>query len=90
MCFEKENPDMRIARLVVAASLAAVAAIGAPVLAKSSDRQKADEKTATSVGCQAYQQAADGTWTQLPCGEAGSSGATQHRSATKGADEDEH
>ncbi|WGS17635.1 MULTISPECIES: hypothetical protein [unclassified Bradyrhizobium] len=81
---------MRIAKLVFAGSLAAIAAIGAPVLAKSSEHQKADEKTTTSVGCQAYQQAADGSWTQLPCGEAGSSGATQHRTGTKGADEDEH
>lgn len=57
---------MRIAKLVFAGSLAAIAAIGAPVLAKSSEHQKADEKTTTSVGCQAYQQAADGSWTQLP------------------------
>ena len=31
---------------------------------------------ATSAGCQAYQQAADGTWNQLPCGEPGANGAT--------------
>ncbi|QIG91692.1 MULTISPECIES: hypothetical protein [unclassified Bradyrhizobium] len=84
---------MRIAGLVFAGSLAAIAAIATPALAKSGERQKADDKstTTTSAGCQAYQQAADGTWTQLPCGEAGSGGATQHRSATKGgADDDEH
>ncbi|MGY4478883.1 hypothetical protein [Bradyrhizobium sp. USDA 3364] len=84
---------MRIAKLVFAGSLAAVAAIATPALAKSAERQKADEKstaTSTPAGCQAYQQAADGTWNQLPCGEAGASGATQHRAATKGADEDEH
>jgi hypothetical protein len=85
---------MPIARLVFAGSLAAIAAIATPALAKSAERQKADDKsttTTTSAGCQAYQQAADGTWTQLPCGEAGSGGATQHRSATKGgADDDEH
>ncbi len=41
--------------------------IATPALAKSADRQKADDKSTatTSVGCQAYQQAADGTWTQL-------------------------
>lgn len=82
---------MRIARLVFASALAAMTAIAAPALAKSSDRQKADDKsTATPVGCQAYQQAADGTWTQLPCGEAGSGGSTQHRSPAKGADDDTH
>ncbi|MCA6102435.1 MULTISPECIES: hypothetical protein [Bradyrhizobium] len=84
---------MRIAKLAFAGSLAAVAAVATPALAKSTERQKADEKsttTTTSSGCQAYQQAADGTWNQLPCGEAGSNGATQHRPAAKGADDDEH
>ncbi|MCA6121525.1 hypothetical protein J6500_06340 [Bradyrhizobium sp. WSM 1704] len=77
---------MQIARLVFAGALAAMTVVAAPALAKSSDRQKTDDKSATtSVGCQAYQQAADGTWTQLPCGEAGSSAATQ-RSSAKGAD----
>ena len=80
---------MRIARLVFATALVALTAAAAPALAKSSDGQKADEKsTATSVGCQAYQQAADGSWTQLPCGEAGSGGSTQHRSAPKAADDE--
>lgn len=82
---------MRIARLVFAGSLAAIAAITAPALAKSNERQKADEKSnTTSIGCQAYQQAADGTWNQLPCGEAGASGATQRRAVAKGADDAEH
>jgi len=81
---------MRIARLVFAGSLAAIAALAAPAQAKSPDRQKADDKSTTSAGCQAYQQAADGSWTQLPCGESGSGGATQSRSATKGADDSEH
>lgn len=81
---------MRIARLVFAGSLAAFAAVATPALAKSSDHQKADDKSTASTGCQAYQQAADGSWTQLPCGEMGSTGSTQHRTPTKGADEDEH
>ena len=82
---------MRTARLVFAGALAALAAAATPALAKSSDHQKADDKSTTSAGCQAYQQAADGSWTQLPCGEmGGSNGSTQHRTATKGADGDEH
>ena len=81
---------MRIARLVFATALAALAA-ATPALAKSSDRQKTDdEKSTTSAGCQAYQQAADGSWTQLACGESGPAGSTQHRAPTKGADGDEH
>jgi hypothetical protein len=81
---------MRFARLVFAGSLAAAAAISVPALAKSSDHQKAEEKSATSAGCQAYQQAADGTWNKLSCDEAGPSGATEHRTASKGAESDEH
>ncbi|MBR0692916.1 hypothetical protein [Bradyrhizobium lablabi] len=83
---------MRIARLVFAGSLATLAAVATPALAKSSERQKADDKstTPTSSTCQAYQQAADGSWTQLPCGEMGSDGSTQHRAVTKGDTEDEH
>ncbi|ERF81480.1 hypothetical protein JQ559_11005 [Bradyrhizobium viridifuturi] len=83
---------MPIARLFFAGSLAAIAAIATPALGKNAERQKPDEKstTATPTGCQAYQQAPDGTWNQLPCGEAGSGGTTQHRAATKGADDDEH
>ena len=82
---------MPIARLVFAGSLAAIAALATPALGKSAERQKADDKstTATSTGCQAYQQAPDGTWNQLPCGEAGANGSTQHRAATKSADGDE-
>lgn len=82
---------MPIARLVFAGSLAAIAAMATPALGKSAERQKADEKSTatTSTGCQAYQQAPDGTWNQLPCGEAGSNGSTQHRTTTKGADDDE-
>ncbi|MGY3527876.1 hypothetical protein [Bradyrhizobium embrapense] len=83
---------MPIARLVFAGSLAAIAAIATPALGKGAERQKADEKSATATpsGCQAYQQAPDGTWNQLPCGEAGSNGSTQHRATTKRADDDEH
>ncbi|MFT5557503.1 MAG: hypothetical protein ACI9P3_006964 [Bradyrhizobium sp.] len=88
----ERRTDMPIARLFFAGSLAAIAAIATPALGKNAERQKPDEKstTATPTGCQAYQQAPDGTWNQLPCGEAGSGGTTQHRAATKGADDDEH
>lgn len=58
---------MRIARLVFAGAL--VASI-APALAKSSTAQKVDEPAPSSI-CSAYQQAPDGSWTQLPCKENG-------------------
>ncbi len=83
---------MRIAQLALAGSLAALVAMASPALAKSSERQKADNKSTAEPVCQAYQQAPDGTWAQLPCGQSGSAaaGSTQHRTTPKDADEDVH
>jgi hypothetical protein len=80
---------MRIKRAIFVGSMAALAAMTAPALAKNATAQKTDDKS-TSSSCHAYQQAADGSWTQLPCEELGSgSGArTQHKSATRGTDEE--
>ena len=66
---------MRIKRAIFAGSIAAMAAMTAPALAKNSTAQKTDEKPASS-SCHAYQQAADGSWMQLPCQELGSGGGT--------------
>ena len=62
---------------ILLGSIAALAVLSAPVLAKSSGSQKTDDKSAASP-CSAYEQAPDGSWTPLPCGEIGSSsrGAT--------------
>ena len=78
---------MRIAQLVFAGALVALAA---PALAKSSNAQKAEEAAASST-CSAYQQAPDGSWTQLPCKEDGDHGQpqTQHRPRTQGTDHEE-
>jgi hypothetical protein len=80
---------MRIKRAIFVGSMAALAAMTAPALAKNSTAQKTDDKS-TSSSCHAYQQAADGSWTQLPCQELGSgSGAgTQHKSETRGSNEE--
>jgi hypothetical protein len=86
--FEGE-PHMRIARSIFAGSMAALALLTAPALAKNSNAQKADDKPASS-SCHAYQQAADGSWTELPCQELGSSGQTQHKPPQRGANEDAH
>ena len=80
---------MHFAKAIFAGSLAALAVIASPALAKSSDRQKTEEKSTTSPACQAYQQTQDGSWVQLPCGEMGASGSTQHRPAPKSADDDD-
>ena len=78
---------MRIAKAIFAGLLAALA-VASPALAKSSDRQKTEDKSTSSPACQAYQQAPDGSWVQLSCGEMGASGSTQHRPAPKSSDED--
>lgn len=65
---------MRITKIALAGSLAALVASAAPALAKSSQATKSHaqaEETATSDECQAYQQAPDGSWTKLPCQEPG-------------------
>ncbi len=89
---------MRIARLILAGStamavLAALMVLPAPALAKNpnmnSNIQKNDDKPAAPPSCHAYQQAPDGSWTQLPCQEgSGSQGQTQHKSAAKAPDDD--
>jgi hypothetical protein len=61
---------MRIAKSIFVGSLAALVLVAAPALAKNSDGQKTEDKQA-SASCQAYQQAPDGSWTPLSCGEMG-------------------
>jgi hypothetical protein len=80
---------MRIAKSIFVGSMAALAALTAPALAKNSNVQKTDESPASS-SCHAYQQAADGSWTQLPCQEMGSpsGGQPQHKSAKRSAPEE--
>jgi hypothetical protein len=89
---------MRIARLIFTGSIAALAVLTAPALAKNSHTQKVDDTSASSASassasptCRAYQQAADGTWTSLPCQENGSApqARTEHKSATRGPAEDD-
>lgn len=84
---------MRIAHLIFTGSIAAVAMLTAPALAKNSNTQKIDDTSASSPAsssCQAYQQAPDGSWNPLPCQEGGSSSQaqTQHRSASQSSNED--
>ncbi|MBR0828121.1 hypothetical protein JQ596_21530 [Bradyrhizobium manausense] len=79
---------MRIASAATAAIMA-LAALTAPVLAKNSETQKAEDKSAAS-SCSAYQQADDGSWIQLPCketGERNNQTQTQHRSPTQAGDQ---
>jgi hypothetical protein len=75
---------MRIAQ-VIFVGLAAALLMTLPVLAKKTQTQKTDDQS-TSSSCHAYQQAADGSWEQLPCQEAGG-GQTQHRPPPKSAED---
>ncbi len=79
---------MRITGLIFVGSMTALV-LTAPALAKNSNAQKADDKP-TASSCHAYQQAADGSWTALPCQETGSRGQTEHKPPQRGTDEDAH
>jgi hypothetical protein len=77
---------MRIASLIFS-GFTALVVLTAPALAKNSQPQKIDEQPASRL-CQAYQQAADGSWAPLPCQELGAGGQTPHKSAALKSDED--
>ena len=79
---------MRKGNTILFGSMVALAVLATPVLARNSDAQKATDKS-TSSSCQAYQQATDGTWTQLPCQEMGSGAQSQRKPpAARGEDEE--
>jgi hypothetical protein len=81
---------MRITNSIFAGSIVALTALAAPALAKSSDTQKSDDKQTLS-SCHAYEQAADGSWRQLPCTENGTSTqTTQHKPIARGQEEEAH
>lgn len=78
---------MRLGQAIFFGSAAALLTLAAPTLARNSSPSphaaKASEAPASS--CHAYQQEADGTWTQLPCHEMGSRAPAQSRPAAEGA-----
>ncbi len=80
---------MRLGYAFLLASTAGLLTLAAPTLARNSETQKASEQPASS-SCHAYQQAADGSWAQVPCQETGSAGQTQHKPAPHGTDEETH
>ena len=77
---------MRIAATIFAGSIAALALLASPALAKHTDPQKADDKPAASA-CTAYQPQADGSWKPLPCEEGGAASRPSHKSAARTTDE---
>ena len=87
---EKENL-MRIIHVVFAGAFAAAMVLIAPALAKNSDAQRSEDRSTSSSSCSAYQQAADGSWEQVPCKETSEHGQpqTQHRAPEHGTDREE-
>ncbi|MCK1744675.1 hypothetical protein IVA80_28625 [Bradyrhizobium sp. 139] len=85
---------MRSIHFVFAGALAAVTVLTAPALAKNSDAQKSEEKSASS-SCSAYQQTPDGAWEPLPCKATGerpqpqTQNPTSNRTSQQGADSGE-
>jgi hypothetical protein len=77
---------MQIAKVIFAGSVATMV-MATPALAKHPEAQKTEENQSTSSSCHAYQQAADGSWQQLPCQEFGN-GQTQHKPVAKGGEEE--
>jgi hypothetical protein len=79
---------MRLGPAIFVASMAALLTLAAPGLARNSETPKANEPTAASTPCHSYQQAADGSWTALPCQELGAPAQPQHKSATRKTDQE--
>jgi hypothetical protein len=71
-------------------SLAALAIMTAPALARNSNAQQTDDKSAPSP-CHSRQQSPDGTWIEIPCQElGGSSVSTPPRPAGRSAETASH
>jgi hypothetical protein len=80
---------MRIAQVIFVGSVAALAVLTAPAQSKGPHQVQTEEKSPSS-SCHAYQQAADGSWTQLSCQETGATGQpkSQPRSAAKSPEDE--
>jgi hypothetical protein len=82
---------MRIKHAMVFGSVAALAVLAAPSLARNSQAQRSGEQPATTStpSCHSYQQEADGSWKQLPCRELGSGDRSQHKPSAQTTDDGE-
>jgi len=82
---------MRLGQAIFFGSAAALLTLAAPTLARNSSPNSPPAKATeapVSASCHAYQQAADGSWTQRPCQEMGSKTPTHPRSAARSAGEE--
>ena len=72
---------MRLGQAIFFGSAAALLTLAAPTLARNANTTPHPAK---AIEAHAYQQAADGSWTQLSCQEMGSKTPVQSRSAAEG------
>jgi hypothetical protein len=82
---------MRLGQAIFFGSAAALLTLAAPTLARNSSTNSHTAKTSEApapASCHAYQQEADGTWTQLPCHAMGSKPPAQPRAAAKDTTEE--
>jgi hypothetical protein len=87
------EPEMRIKHAIFFGSVAALAVLAAPSLARNTEAQRTGEQrtsTSPSPTCQSYQLAPDGSWKQLPCREFGSGDGSQHKPSPPNVDDGEH
>jgi len=81
-----EESLMQIVTLALIGSIAALAIAAAPAAARNAaPAPKADDRS-VSASCHAYQMAADGSWTMLPCQETG--GQTEHKPPPKSGEDE--
>jgi hypothetical protein len=76
---------MRIAKLTLIGSIAALALAAAPAIAKNAAPPQKIEDQPVSASCHSYRMAADGSWTVLPCHEAGQ---TEHKPPPKAGEQE--
>ena len=81
---------MMISRATLLGSIAALALLTAPALAKTSHTQSTETTPAASSGCYSSQQNDDGSWTQLPCQELGRPAAAPGKSAARSVEPATH
>ena len=82
---------MRLGQAIFFGAAAGLLTLAAPTLARNSSANSHTAKTTeapAASSCHAYQQVADGSWTQRPCQETGSKASAQPHSAAKSATEE--
>ena len=75
---------MRIAKSALLGSIALLALTASPALAKNTARSQTEDQPVTA-SCHSFQMAADGSWTERPCHEAGQ---TEHKPPPKAGEQE--